>query len=86
MDSHAFFNKKVAAPPTCLRACEMSAFHLKFCRRVVALPTTSSEHLARVRPTLMRCSSATNPMVLPWRERTVLKMVTSFSRPCAAGG
>ena len=49
----------------------------------LALPMTMSEDRARVRPTLTRRSSATNPMLpcfLP--SRTVLKIATSFSLPC----
>lgn len=43
----------------------------------------AAAHLARVRPTLMRRSSATKPMPrLPRCERTVEKKAMSFSRPC----
>lgn len=48
----------------------------------LALPMTMSEDLARVRPTFMRRSSATKPMLRPTCVRTVLKIATSFSLPC----
>lgn len=54
--------------------------------RVRAWPTTSSEHRARVSPTLMRRSSATKPTLALRNERTAEKRTTSFSRPCQNAG
>ena len=60
----------------------MSALHRASRCRAKALPITMREDRARVSPTLIRRSSATNPMPPPLRERTVLKMAMSFSLPC----
>ena len=46
-----------------------------------AEPTTSREARALVRPTLIRRSSATKPMLRCFVERTALKIIMSFSRP-----
>ena len=56
---------------------------LQLAPAAAAATASHSAHLARVRPTLMRRSSATKPMPrVPRCERTVEKNATSFSRPC----
>lgn len=53
-------------------------------RRASMCPTTIMLDLARVRPTLMRCSSATNPIEPDFFVRTVENTTKTFSRPCEA--
>jgi len=64
-------------------ACLMRLPHRSSPFRALALPMTMREDLARVRPTFMRRSSATKPMLRPTCVRTVLKIATSFSLPCS---